>query len=864
MSVIVADGEVMEGRSALGLTDEQARNRLEAMGPNSIPPPRRPGAVRRLFGGLTHFFAIMLWVAAALALVAGMPQLAIAITGVIVLNAVFAFVQESRADRAAERLSAMLPAKVTVVRSGRRVDIDAVDVVEGDLLSLVAGDRIPADAVIVREVGLRIDMSMLTGESRPVDTEVDAQILAGTFVVEGDADAVVTLTGERTRLAQIARLTTVSAKPVTPLAMELQKVVRWIALIAVSVGVLFFGVSALLGNPLIDGFIFAVGVTVALVPEALLPTVTLTLAWGAEQMAKRNVLVRRLEAVETLGSTTCICTDKTGTLTRNEMSVVRVWTPTGAVDIVAYGYEPIPDMVDSDESIRALAQAAVGCSDGYALEREGRWIAHGDPMEAALDVLARRCGLDTDAIRTRVQARFPFDPHRMRMSAFTSGLVVVKGAVDSVLACCTSQEQATQVKSFVDAWGAQGLRVIAIAERECSDIPADWQEAEAGLRLLGLVALQDPPRQDVTDALASCRSAGVAVIMVTGDHPATARAIADQVGLRESDGPVLVSGELPSDDLALARILSPGGVVVARVTPEDKLRIAQVLRGAGHVVAMTGDGVNDVPALHAANIGISMGLSGTDVAREAADLVLLDDHFGSIVRGIEQGRATFVNIRRFLTYHLTDNVAELAPFLVWALSGGNFPLALGVLQILALDIGTDTLTAVALGAEPPSKHLLQGPPIRGRLMNRRVLWRAFGILGPAEAIFSMAVFVLVLQSFGGWRTATAAEIAMASGAAFLTVVLGQMTNAWACRSSTWSPWTLGWFTNRLLVPAVAAGLVFSLVILLIPPVASVFGQAAPPAWSWFVAALAIPAVLGVDALDKSIRIAWRRRAERVC
>ena len=860
----MAHGEVMEGGSALGLTDDQARHRLEEMGPNAIPPPRRPGAVRHLVGGLTHFFAIMLWVAAGLALVAGIPQLAIAVVGVVVLNAVFAFVQESRADKAAERLSAMLPARVTVIRSGRRIDIDAVDVVEGDLLSLVAGDRIPADGVVMREVGLRIDMSMLTGESQPVDAKVNAPVLAGTFVVEGDAEALVTLTGERTRLAQIARLTTTSAKPVTPLAKELRRVVRWIALIATSVGVVFFGISALLGNPLIDGFIFAVGVTVALVPEALLPTVTLTLAWGAEQMAKCNVLVRRLEAVETLGSTTCICTDKTGTLTRNEMSVVKVWTPSGDFDIAGCGYEPVPDMVDIDDSIQALARAAVECSDGYARERDGRWTAHGDPMEAALDVLARRCGLDTDALRANVRARFPFDPHRMRMSAFAPGFVVVKGAVDSVLACCPSEEQAARVESLVDAWGAQGLRVIAVAGRECTDMPADWQEAEVELQLLGLVALQDPPRQDVADALASCRSAGVAVIMVTGDHPATAQAIADQVGLREPDGPVLVSGELPSDDEALARMLSPGGVVVARVTPEDKLRIAQVLRGAGHVVAMTGDGVNDVPALHAANIGISMGLSGTDVAREAADLVLLDDHFGSIVRGIEQGRATFVNIRRFLTYHLTDNVAELAPFLVWALSAGNFPLALGVLQILALDIGTDTLTAVALGAEPPSKHLLQGPPIRGRLMNRRVLVRAFGILGPTEAVISMAVFVLVLQSFGGWQTATATEIAMASGAAFLTVVLGQMTNAWACRSSTWSPWVLGWFTNRLLVPAVSAGLVFSLVILLIPSIASVFGQASPPAWSWLVAATAIPAVLGVDALDKSIRNAWRRRAERVC
>ncbi len=319
---------------------------------------------------------------------------------------------------------------------------------------------------------------------------------------------------------------------------------------------------------------------------------------------------------------------------------------------------------------------------------------------------------------------------------------------------------------------------------------------------------------------------------------------------------MLIGDELPEDEQELAALLDHDGVVIARVSPEDKLRIARALRSRGHVVAMTGDGVNDAPALHEADIGVAMGRSGTDVAREAADLVLLDDSFAGIVTGIEHGRATFVNIRRFLTYHLTDNVAELTPFLVWALSGGQFPLALGVLQIIALDIGTDTLSAVALGAEPPAKHLLDGPPVRGRLMNGTVLRRAFGVLGPLEAVLSMLAFVVSLTAFG-WRPGdpfpTGPDLMAASGAAFMTVVFAQAANAFACRSSTKWPGALGWTTNRLLIPAIAVGVAVSLLTLWVPPIAHALGQANPPLVGWIVAFASIPTLLAVDALDKHLR-----------
>ena len=846
--------------TAQGLTTAEAERRRAEQGPNRLPAPRRPSTLRRLGEELTHFFALMLWVAGALALLAGLPELGVAIFAVIVLNAVFAFAQQARADRASDRLRAMLPSQVSVRRDGRRRIVEAEDVVVDDMLLLESGDRIPADAVVTAANRLLVDSSMLTGESVAGAVGVGDPLFAGTFVVEGEARGVVVATGERTRLADIARLTTASPKPVTPLTRGLQSVVRLIAAIALGVGALFFLISVLVGNPLEDGFVFAIGVTVALVPEALLPTVTLSLAWGSEQMAKRQILVRNLEAVETLGSTTFICTDKTGTLTRNQMTVVEAWTPRGAVTVDGPGYAPEAVLsLSSDaarEPITALALGAMRCSTGYALEVQGAWQAHGDPMEAALDAFARRLGIDTDEDRLlhHPELRFPFDPRLRRMSVVVADSVVVKGAPDTVLPLCGDAEQA---HATVDALTARGLRVLAVAAAARPDPPPrSPEEAERGLHLLGLLALEDPPRDDVADALAACRRAGISVAMVTGDHPATARAIADEVGLRTPDAPVLIGAELPELDRVLAAVLDHDGLVVARVSPEDKLRIARALRSRGHVVAMTGDGVNDAPALHEADIGVAMGLSGTDVAREAADLVLLDDAFSSIVAGVEQGRATFVNLRRFLTYHLTDNVAELSPFVVWALSGGQFPLALGVLQILALDLGTDTMSAVALGAEPPARHLLDGPPVRGRLMNYTVLRRAFGIFGPVEATLSMIAFLVSLLAVG-WNPGEAFphghDLRAASGAAFMTVVLAQTANAFACRSSTRTPDDLGWTTNRLLIPAVAGGLAVSLVFLLVPPIADVIGQASPPLAGWAVALASPLVLLAVDALDKRIR-----------
>jgi len=454
------------------------------------------------------------------------------------------------------------------------------------------------------------------------------------------------------------------------LTRELQRLVRIITVLAVSVGLLFFAVAVFLRLPVLDAFVLMLGVTVALVPEGLLPTLTLSLAVAAQRMAERRALVRHLEAVETLGLTTVICTDKTGTLTLNELSVKSIWTPAGGARLFGQGYEPDGEIdiePGAEASVRELARAAALAADGRAVWRDGRWLPLGDPLDTARWVMVHRIGLDPDAIRAKapVLRTCPFNPHRRRSSVLTESQLIVKGAPEHVLPSCRNAEQARQV---ADRMAAEGLRVIAIASRpvlpgSASDV-LDPDTLERELILLEHIGFSDLPRPEAKEAVARCRKASIRVIMVTGDHPATALAVAREVGLVGDNPLVVTSAQLPPDDTALGALVDRDEVVIARVAPEDKLRIARALQARGHVVAMPGDVVNDAPARRQADVGVATGRSGTDVAREAADLILLDDNFATIVAAIEQGRTTFQNIRRFLTFHLTDNVAELAPFVI--------------------------------------------------------------------------------------------------------------------------------------------------------------------------------------------------------
>jgi magnesium-transporting ATPase (P-type) len=806
----------------------------------------------------THFFALMLWVAAVLAWFGGLPQLAVAIAIVIVINGLFAFAQEHRAERAAERLRDLLPRRATVVRDGVRIEIDATELVRDDLVWLSTGDHISADLQTNESHGLSIDTSTLTGESVPVQAGTGERLFAGTWVVAGEGLATVTATGGNTRLAGIARVVRMTQRPPTPLTLELHRVVRVVAVMAICSGIVFFLIGLLIGLTPTNGFLFAIGVTVALVPEGLLPTVTLSLAMGAQRMAHRNALVRRLEAVETLGSTTFICTDKTGTLTRNEMEVIAIWTPSGRATIESggAGYGPVATVLfdgPPDATVN-VTLAAARCSTGRAVDVDGRWQAVGDPMEAAIDALVQRLGIDpvSDEAEHPITRRFPFDAQRRWMAVVSDDRLIVKGAPDAVIPSCVNTTGASEA---FDSMAARGLRVIAVAEqRHVETLDGSMTDIAHDLTLLGLLGLEDPPRESARAAVAACREAGIRVAMLTGDYPATATAIATEVGLLGADPFVIEGRDLPDDDAALGELVDRDGIVVSRVTPEDKHRIARALRARGHVVAMTGDGVNDGPALQEANIGIAMGRSGTDVAREAADLILLDDDFATIVDAITEGRATYHNVRRFLTYHLTDNVAELTPFVLWAATGGTFPLALGVLQILALDIVTDAVPALALGTEPPNERSLHEPPIREHLLDGSVLRRAFLVLGPVEAFMEMLAFLVVLTTLG-WSLFSddlpEDTLMAASGAAFAAVVIGQMANAFACRSTTRWPGALGWTTNRLMLVAVTFQALALSAFLFIQPLADLLDQAPPPLIGGLIALLAAPAVLAVDAAQKT-------------
>ncbi len=850
----------------LGLSSAEASRRLEQDGPNVLPVHHGPSLARQAVRQVTHTFALMLWAAALLSLVARMPQLTVAIVVVVLVNGAFAVAQEYRADRAAAQLLRLVPTSARVRRDGGTISVPAAEVVRGDALRLQAGDRVPADARVVSGDELAVDESLVTGESVPVRPVEGGRLLAGTVVVEGEADARVEATGARTRLASIADLATRTSRRPSPLQRQLQRVVSVVSVLAVGAGAVLFVVSLLLGVPAAAAFLLAIGVTVALVPEGLMPTVALALALGAQTMSTRHALVRRLDAVESLGATTVICTDKTGTITRNQMSVVAAWVPgRGTVHVRGEGYDAGLVLADPAPGVRRLAEAAAVCVRGR-VERapDGRWVPVGDPMEVALDVIARRAGVSRpEGDDPTVLRRMAYTAGRRRSSVVRSGAggdgpeVVVLGAPEAVVPESLDPAGSAGAMSALQELATAGLRVLAVAARPA---PPDWATAspdvlEHGTRLLGLLALEDPPRHDVAEAIDRCRGAGIRLVMLTGDHPSTAAAVAREVGLLGPEGCVLGGAELPADDGELAaRLLGDDGAVVSRVSPEDKLRIAEALMARGEVVVMTGDGVNDAPALRAADVGVAMGASGSDAARQAADVVLLDDAFPSIVAAVELGRATTANIRRFLTYHLTDNVAEVAPFVVWALTGGQFPLALGVLQVLALDLGTDMLPALALGAEPAGRRAMQGPARWRTLVDRRVLARALGVLGPTEAVGSLATFAAVLL-LGGWawgEVPPAALLATASGSAFTAVAVGQLVNALACRSTTRPVWVTGLRGNPLLLRALLVQAAVCVLAVAVPGVSHVLGGTLPGVAGWVGAVATGAAVAVVDGVHKRI------------
>jgi Ca2+-transporting ATPase len=874
-----------------GLTGEQAREALARHGPNVLAEPERAGWARRFGRSLIHLFALLLWAAAALAALAGTPALSGAIVAVILVNAVFSFAQEHRAEQAVEALRQILPQHVRVRRDGRPQEITADQLVPGDLVLLSAGDRISADGELVADVQLKVDMSTLTGESRPVrrqagspaggETPIDAphRVFGGTFVVAGTAEALVTATGMETELGRIASLTERAERRPSPLELEMGRVTRLVALLSVSIGLAFFFIAGALGMGLTERFIFALGVTVANVPEGLLPTVTLSLALATQRMARRNAIVRRLSSVETLGATDVICTDKTGTLTANEMTVRRVWLPGDVeLEVEGTGYAPQGELrarrgTANPARLEELARAAALCNDATLEQRDDGWAIVGDPTEGALLTLASKLGLDpaVESHRFPRRGELPFDSSRKRMSTVNEvaggRMAYVKGAPGAVVPRTTLDERGRAAAlAAADSLARESLRVLALARRPVAAVPPS-DETERDLELLGLVGMHDPPRPEVAEAIRRCRAAGIRVIMVTGDHGITAEAIARRIGLLGGPATILDGTTIEGlDDEQLTEALGVPDALVSRVTPEQKVRIASVLCASGSVVAMTGDGVNDAPALRTADIGVAMGRSGTDVAREAADIVLLDDNFASIAAAVEEGRAVYDNIRRFAQYHFSSNVAELMAFLVWGLSGGAIPLPLVVMQVLALDLGTDLLPAIALGTERAEPGVMERPPRprRERLLNRRVMARVYGFVGLLVGIAGLASF-FIGYLLAGWSPGDALAddgdlYVQATAMTYAGIVAGQVGAGLAFRTNRESVFSVGLLSNRFLLAGIAFEIGLLVALVEVPPLQDVFHMLPLEPLAWPIL-LAWPLlVFGAEELRKLIfrRYVWGR------
>ena len=879
--------------SANGLTSREAARRRLVYGTNTLDQGTGRRWWRDLLKQFTQPLALLLSVAAVLAWAGGTRALAAAVVAVIVLNAAFAFVQERQAQRAVDVLSAFLPPTAHVVRDGVRQHVPAAELVPGDVLVLSEGDGISADARLI-DGTVQIDLSALTGESVPtVRSGADSPetrslleahdlVFSGTTCTGGEATAVVTRIGMHTEIGRIAALSQRGDPAPSPLELQVRRVTWIIAAISFVIGAAFVPAGVAAGLGLGAALTFSIGLIVANVPEGLLPTITLALASGVRQLARRGAVVKRLSAVETLGSVTVICTDKTGTLTQNRMRATRLWMLGEEVGVRDAG---------SDRRTQLLVDSAAACTTAEpasSTQPDGS----GDPTELALLVLAgdRGAPLSLQDRASRRRAIFHFDPHVQRMTTIDTETaagqgppvlaVHTKGAPESVLPSCAAAMHVdggesrlddalrATVQQVLDEYAAQGLRVLAVARRQLpttADVPVERATAEADLTLIGLVALLDPAREAVPGAVAQAHRAGIRIHVITGDYGPTAANIARQVGIGDAASPIVTGDELDQlTDAALDALLGRGDeIVFARISPEGKLRICEALQSLGDVVAMTGDGVNDAPALRHADIGVAMGRSGTDVAREAATMVLTDDDFATIVAAIGAGRQVFDNVRKFVLYIFAHAVPEVVPFLVFALSGGAVPLPLTVLQILAIDLGTETLPALALGREPAEPGAMSRPPRpRGTgVIDRALLVRAWLLLGSVSAVLVMGGFFLTLLR-AGWHpgdptgpgTALHHAYLQATTMTFAGIVACQVGTAFAARTDRASLFTVGLWSNPLLLWGIAFELAFTAAVIYLPFAQDVFGTTGLGVGQIAVLLPYPVLVWGVDELAR-----WRQR-----
>jgi fructose-specific phosphotransferase system IIA component len=859
-----------------GISETSAKKRLEVYGSNKLKSIRKTPLIIRFAAHFTNLLAILMWIGSGLSFWAQMPEAGWACSIVIFINALFSFWQEFKAEKAIDALKKLIPSYARVIREGKERKVPTGDIVPGEIIIIEEGDNIPADARLIDAQELRVNNSAFSGESKLSHKmsegfhngtgflwlEMPNLVFAGTSVASGMGKAVVIATGMSTEIGKIAYLTQIVKMDLSPLQKEVNGLSKMIAAISVGVGFIFFFVGlAFTKMTLVASAMFAIGIILANVPQGLMPTLTLALSMAVQRMAKKHALIKKLSSVETLGCTNVICTDKTGTLTTNQMSVRKIWLNDKVIEVTGSGYEPSgafifegkecpPDSFKND-NLKLLMRTAGLCNTAKLVapgEAQSYWSIIGDPTEGALLTLSQKAGLDIERERRDCVTvkRFPFEAVRKRMSSINklpegNLCAFIKGAPKEVLELSTKislgknvidlmPAKKSEIIAQIDSFAEDGLRVIGFAYRsfEAKDIAgSSAHTVEEDLIFIGTIAMYDPPRPEVKDAISICKKAGIRVVMITGDYQITALSIARQIGIVSSKDPEVITGmdftHLTNEQLRDK--VTRKEVIFARVNPEHKLRVVNVFKELGNIVAVTGDGVNDAPALKRADIGVAMGLRGTDVAKESAEMVLVDDNFASIVAAIEEGRAVFDNIKKFITYIFAHLVPEAIPFIFYVLF--KLPVPITVMQILAIDLGTETLPALALGVEKPEPGIMELPPRPKKkgVIDKVVLFRGYIVLGLLNAAAVISAYYFVLYQ-GGWRpgmqlepndtTFTNPLHLKATTIVFAGIVVMQIANVFACRSEKLSAFKIGLFNNKLILWGIIFELIFTCAIIYIP------------------------------------------------
>jgi len=905
------DGILAElGTRTDGLSSEEAKLRLPKYGPNILPSGKRTHPAEKFLAQFKNLFNVLLLVASFLSFASGWYfgdsssiQMGLAILSVVILNAFFSLIQEYRAEKAVQAISKLVPTNAKVMRDGQLREVNVTEVVPGDVIALEEGDKVPADTRLTKAFEISIDNSILTGESEPqrrfatmaqeapVQDVSDYQniVFAGTTVVSGVGRGVVLSTGKDTQFGKIVSLSREVEEHLSPLQREIDYTAKVNFLVAMLVAAVFFVVAKIFVNlNTIDSLLFAIGVMISLVPEGFQLTLSLSLALTAQAMSKKNVIVKRLSSVETLGSTTVMCVDKTGTITSGEMMVKKLWANGEVFEVTGDGYSPEGFVTIQDRRLNAaekphiskLFEVAAFCNNAKLTppsDRIPRWTVLGDPTDGAFLVFAGKGDFNVrEAISRNPRIELiPFDSKRRLMTSIqkaSDGTIkaYTKGAPHELLSRCSTtflhneyinldDRKRKMLQHQIDDFAAEGFRVLAMAMRILPNKPKEFtsEEVEQNLTFLGLAALFDPPRPMIEAAVSEARSAGIRVIMVTGDHELTAEAIAKRIGIVTSPAHVLVSGyELSKlSDSELQEVLRNPEIVFARTTPEQKLRIVKALKSKGETVAVTGDGVNDAPALMEAEVGIAMGIGGTDVARESADMVLLDNNFISIVEGVRLGRGMFDNLRKFVYYVFTHNWAELMTFVAFVLL--QVPLPLLVVQVLAIDLGMDVLPSLALTMEPPEPDVMKKPPRRAgsRLIDPTILAKALyvGIVISIPALFwAFRTWMTAGWTFGQMTVNDPQVYARGTTIVMAGIMAGQLGNLFSARSSSESAFRMSPLRNKWLLVGILSQVVVLLVLVYASFLQPLFNTAPLSLSDWIFLYGMAPLVLFVEELRKAV------------